>query len=342
MSSDKKAIQDPRRLVANAPAHLWSPLVKVIVGCERDSTPIPPSLPRESEEISTDTSETVNQKLGSASTSEAKVAQHESGAGGEKPGTGTVSIIGSGLPKQLQQHISDDSANDTTQDTDDDSDSDVSTSDESDLEESMSPECQTFWVHEGLLVKRSGFFKAALDGHWKESDEKTIRLPEDHPDVFGLYVAMIYMGRLYVLPSESDTYGGQHELCELYILADKLQDISSKNLVVDALLVHARRARICLSSIETLKFVYGNTPDGSLLRELLVDAFVDLMDDTWSDEEIDDLPKEFLADLSNGLLRRRSKPKKKVIETCDPSNYYTKEPSSKKRKLSEISDGVGK
>lgn len=45
-------------------------------------------------------------------------------------------------------------------------------------------------LHENLLVSESDFFKASFRGPWKESKEGVLRLPEDEPRTFELFVGV--------------------------------------------------------------------------------------------------------------------------------------------------------
>lgn len=51
-----------------------------------------------------------------------------------------------------------------------------------------------YTIHKDLLCKSSAFFERALDGHFSEAQTKTIRLPEDEPDIFNILVDWLYTG----------------------------------------------------------------------------------------------------------------------------------------------------
>lgn len=62
-----------------------------------------------------------------------------------------------------------------------------------------------FTVHESLVVARSGFFKGALNGYFKESHTRTAELPEDDRWLFTCVIHWLYTGTLkMVLTSESE------------------------------------------------------------------------------------------------------------------------------------------
>ncbi|EMD01276.1 hypothetical protein BAUCODRAFT_144818 [Baudoinia panamericana UAMH 10762] len=53
-------------------------------------------------------------------------------------------------------------------------------------------------------------------------------------------------------------------------------------------------------SVATIDYAYGNTPSGSALRRLLLDAFIFVVHPPWVDEDLHHLNHEFLRDLATG------------------------------------------
>ncbi|KAF2868938.1 hypothetical protein BDV95DRAFT_577969 [Massariosphaeria phaeospora] len=113
-------------------------------------------------------------------------------------------------------------------------DTDVDAADDS--EALIDNEGVEFCVHENLICTRSAFFRKAMNGTWKESEEKYVELPEDEPDIFRLYVELLYSARLTTKTLAYEVIS----LCKLYVLAEKLQDSLSKNLIIDALVATTR------------------------------------------------------------------------------------------------------
>jgi len=63
-----------------------------------------------------------------------------------------------------------------------------------------------FSVHEDLICPRSMFFKKAMSGTWKESEERKVELPEDELEVFALYLKLIYVSKcLLTVCSHTDS-----------------------------------------------------------------------------------------------------------------------------------------
>ncbi|KAF2023293.1 hypothetical protein EK21DRAFT_18013, partial [Setomelanomma holmii] len=89
------------------------------------------------------------------------------------------------------------------------------------------PERRTFSVHSNLLMKRSNFFQSAMESG---TSPEGFRLPDDYPDIFRLYISLLYCGNV-------STRGATEwiMLCRLYVLGEKLQDCQAKNTIIDAM-----------------------------------------------------------------------------------------------------------
>jgi hypothetical protein len=106
-----------------------------------------------------------------------------------------------------------------------------------------------YHLHAFQLTHRSRFFSAALNGDWKEANENTIRLPEEDPSTFDLYVSLIFFGNIPI----EEHYGTQldaqalilqsgeeyRKLLDLYLLCERLQDRMAKNLLIDAVVAQS-------------------------------------------------------------------------------------------------------
>ncbi|KAK5279852.1 hypothetical protein LTR40_007188 [Exophiala xenobiotica] len=76
----------------------------------------------------------------------------------------------------------------------------------------------TWNLHEERLTSVSQYAKAAMRWPFKEEQERTIRLPEEDPAIFSLFVAYIYGKTELDIPWD--------EAIRLYVLADRLQAIA--------------------------------------------------------------------------------------------------------------------
>ena len=59
-----------------------------------------------------------------------------------------------------------------------------------------------FVIHEDALVRHSTFFRAALNGEFREAEENTIRLPEVDPEIFGILAHWAYSNELIVMEQQ--------------------------------------------------------------------------------------------------------------------------------------------
>ncbi|KAJ8112979.1 hypothetical protein OPT61_g4786 [Boeremia exigua] len=56
----------------------------------------------------------------------------------------------------------------------------------------IGPDHTEYYVHSGLLKQHSEYFKRALNGNWKESDENTIRLVDVECKTFDIFLEWLY------------------------------------------------------------------------------------------------------------------------------------------------------
>jgi hypothetical protein len=98
-------------------------------------------------------------------------------------------------------------------------------------------------------------------------------------------------------------------LSKLYVLAEKLIDNTTKELVLAAISAHAKemlsRDLNCIPPIESVQTIYEGTPEGSPARRLIVQIFTDNGSPSSLTTEVDDIPKGFLYELSVSLISTR-------------------------------------
>ena len=66
------------------------------------------------------------------------------------------------------------------------------------------PFIKEFSVHESLICSRSKFFQKAMNGKWKESEDRQVILAEDEPSVFLTYLDILYVSSTHVLSLTQD------------------------------------------------------------------------------------------------------------------------------------------
>jgi hypothetical protein len=103
----------------------------------------------------------------------------------------------------------------------------------------------TFSVEENLICAASDYFKRAMSKGWIEAQQRTVRLEEDSPNIFRIYLHWLYRG---TIPAESAA-GIEHysefldhewsewmQLAKAYVLGDTLQDGDFADAVIDAMI----------------------------------------------------------------------------------------------------------
>ncbi|KIW71490.1 hypothetical protein PV04_03648 [Phialophora macrospora] len=109
-------------------------------------------------------------------------------------------------------------------------------------------------VHEHLLTSASRFAKAALALPFKEREERTLRLPEEDPDVFDLFVQYLYTSATGNLSMDMRI--------RLYVLADRMQATA----LCDSVRATLDGLACRFFSEAQLEYVFENTPPGDRLR----------------------------------------------------------------------------
>jgi hypothetical protein len=136
------------------------------------------------------------------------------------------------------------------------------------------PNEQRFTVHRELFTRRSSFTEAASSSRWNSGNTKPVDLTEHEPEVFASYMQCVYLGSV-TEPEVPELVDGYYfgALIALYLLADKLQDIITMNLVVDEIL-RVSGELLKLPCEFELTMVYESTVAGNPLRKLCRDYYV--------------------------------------------------------------------
>ncbi|KAH6010119.1 hypothetical protein HBI67_171860 [Parastagonospora nodorum] len=178
------------------------------------------------------------------------------------------------------------------------------------------PNFEEFSVHEGLICPRSEFFCNSVKGPWKESEERTVNLSENEPDVFRVYLKYLYTGTLAV---KNAACGGNDDssivadeyatLSKLFVLAEKLMDEDGKTAILAAISARSQEPFsdkiLYYPAIDSVQIIYEGTPEHSPARKLLVTLYTNFVTFAFVTEKSDAVPKDFLHDLSLSLLTQR-------------------------------------
>lgn len=125
----------------------------------------------------------------------------------------------------------------------------------------------------------------------------------DHLDDVAIYLGYIYTKDTVAdFPSGAvqplDDHGMQafySEVTRIYVLAEKLQDVSTKNAMTRMVYHFPKRVTVCVVAAETVNLIYDGTRDGNRMRRLFVEIWTTVGEDFIS-ESYENLPKEFMRD----------------------------------------------
>jgi hypothetical protein len=185
-------------------------------------------------------------------------------------------------------------------------------------------------VSEPVLCARSKY----CEDHLKQikAEPKIISLANDNPAIFSLYVQLIYTGRI---ASKATIREDEHDpefkrLCNLYVLALSLKDLTSQNLVIDAL--HAKSIEVAvytylmrsigLPSREDIETMFLRTPGLWGAHRVLVDLDASKALGHWMRAEGKLFPHEFVSELAINMLDTRPISGKCPAKTVQ--SYYDK------------------
>jgi len=162
-------------------------------------------------------------------------------------------------------------------------------------------EKRLFAIHKGLLCSVSDYFRAALDGNFKEAEEQKIELLEDDPKVVARFQLWLYSGK--VIDEGEDTTALDYPmLVNIYVFAETRRILSLQNHLVDTIIRKSVREHFNLRPSDG--DMYSNTTTSSPLRKLAVHMAAHnggLVNPSW---DLDGYPKEFLVSLVLALHRK--------------------------------------
>lgn len=168
---------------------------------------------------------------------------------------------------------------------------------------------KSFLVHEGVITKRSDFFRAACNHDFKESRERTIRLPTMSVATFENFLHWLYTGEVLVMtadedgPDDRDGHIRFVRLAKLYVAADIFDARVLRNHVIDEM-VNLTSITNRTPGIGAIRVAYNMTPSTSKLRQLIVDNYLcGLKAPDWLEQNRTQLPQDFIFDLAVGKIR---------------------------------------
>lgn len=152
------------------------------------------------------------------------------------------------------------------------------------------PKQRCFTVHKDIFCRRSAFLKAATSICWTSGVQRAVDLTDHDPDVFDAYMQCVYIDN--VVMSDVD------ELVPLYLLADKLNDLTTANLTMDEILRLSDESRYILNK-SSVRLAYDFTTAGNPLHTICRDYYVhDCAPDEFLSAQKAELPYEMVLDVA--------------------------------------------
>ncbi|KAM0797441.1 hypothetical protein BDR22DRAFT_440417 [Usnea florida] len=184
---------------------------------------------------------------------------------------------------------------------------------------------KTFIVYRDILCRSAPYFKAALEGGFKESQDQVLELPDDDPTAFSHFQLWLYTGNILESHKSAKDIDWR-VLISIYLFGDVRGIPGLQNEAIDVLI--DKLEAMNKIPVNQIPRIYKNTLDGSPLRKLVVDLFthekIPLTDDYWFHEERKPkYPQQFLIDLAKSLYEDRARYKTKDTEfKAVRSNYH--------------------
>lgn len=166
----------------------------------------------------------------------------------------------------------------------------------------VGPEKHEMMAFESYLSD-SDFFQAALKKEWTEGQTRTIKLPEEKPEVVAQYLDFVFAKGLPTRSTKDDCRTGAvyEVLGELYGLGERLLDSRLRNAIIDEFVRFTKVGGYphCYPQADAINSIYECTTDGSPARRLLVFWFITNGKEDWV---TDSLHYDFLRDLAMAAI----------------------------------------
>lgn len=130
-------------------------------------------------------------------------------------------------------------------------------------------EKRTFEIFKGVLTFYSGYFQAALSKSWHEAQTNTVKLTEEDPLVFSLFVSWIHTRRFYESTLAPTLLMNFTLLAKLWVFGDAYDVPLLQNTAMDFMVQKCTQER-CFFDAESVRYIWFNTVETSKLRKLLI------------------------------------------------------------------------
>jgi hypothetical protein len=176
---------------------------------------------------------------------------------------------------------------------------------------------KTFSLHTSVFTERSEFFRAARKPEWLAgTPKKPVDLRDEDTNVFNEYMNCVYFGQDTLKHYADDVNScsaadpdsrlssaddGFRALIHLYLLADRLQDIATANMIIDEIIQYSDIVRAAPGS-QNYDHIYKHTAPHNPLRILMRDYFLHETSPT-DERAVKGLPPELMTDVLLEFMR---------------------------------------
>ncbi|TVY20478.1 Kelch-like protein 25 [Lachnellula arida] len=180
-----------------------------------------------------------------------------------------------------------------------------------------------FKLHKNIVCTQSKPLAAAFKGNFKESEDSTIALEDDEPEIVDIMVRFLYEQSLDLEATETNTL--LLLAVKVYVIGDKYDIGALSELAKNKFEELVGPAWENPSFIRALEIIYKQTPDRTL-KDLAIKVITVHIDKLLAKEEFTDLCKEIGALALDVLKATRESGNKKhdplvgVVLTCTRCN----------------------
>ena len=177
----------------------------------------------------------------------------------------------------------------------------------------VGPDKTVFRMHKRIICNVSPFFKVAFEGKFREAQDQILELPDENVDMFKYFQLWVYTDSIIAKGETVKDLTGLL-LADLYIFGEMCGIPDLQNAAIDVLIdkyeFHQQITTLILHK------VYGNTPETTPLRRLMVDfvACIDRGLPDWFANSRDQYPTDFLIDLAVALSKLKCGTKTVIMD----------------------------
>lgn len=156
-----------------------------------------------------------------------------------------------------------------------------------------------FWVPQNRIRQRSGFFRDYCLRLPVGVDEvPVIDLTSEDRFIFDIYLQVVYQDQV-ILPlhmeEAQDPHWSMTVMIRTYMLADKLKDMESSNIILDGIIEFCFHHEVVFTA-EDWRLIFRGKYDGTALRRLAVDRCVLATQPEFLESQLYQMPTEMAKD----------------------------------------------